>query len=280
MPDLAYVNGVFGPLESATVSIEDRGFQFGDGVYEVIRSYGGRLFALDAHLERLATSAEAIRLALPMPIGQLADLIHGGVRKAAWSETKVYLQVTRGVAPRDHAFPANTPPTLVMTFRIMKPMDPTARAKGVSAMTMEDLRWGRCDIKSLNLLGNVLARQRAVESGAFEALFVKQGLVTEGSVSNVMALHLDVLHTAPLGPNILAGVTRQLVLDVARKAGLLVSEQALTLPQFRAASEVFLTGTTVEVLPVIRLDGAVVGSGAPGPVTSQLASRFQELTAS
>lgn len=279
MPDLAYVNGVFGPVQAATVSIDDRGFQFGDGVYEVIRSYGGRLFALDAHLDRLATSAKAIRLVLPMPLGQLADLIHDGVRRAAWSETKVYLQVTRGVAPRDHAFPANTPPTLVMTFRMMKPMDPAVRAKGVSAMTMEDLRWGRCDIKSLNLLGNVLARQRAVESGAFEALFVKQGLVTEGSVSNVMALHQDVLHTAPLGPSILAGVTRQQVLELARKEGLSVSEQALTLPQFRAATEVFLTGTTVEVLPVIRLDGAAVGSGAPGLVTSQLARRFQELTA-
>ncbi len=279
MPDLAYVNGVFGPLESATVSIEDRGFQFGDGVYEVIRSYGGRLFALDAHLDRLATSAEAIRLALPAPLDQLADLIQDGVKRAAWPETKVYLQVTRGVAPRDHVFPSNTRPTVVMTFRRMNPMDPAVRAKGVSAMTMEDLRWGRCDIKSLNLLGNVLARQHAVESGAFEALFVKQGLVTEGSVSNVMALHQGVLHTAPLGPSILAGVTRHQVLDLARKEGLSVAERALTVAQFRAATEVFLTGTTVEVLPVIRVDGEAVGSGAPGPVTSQLARRFQELTA-
>lgn len=275
MADLAYVNGEFLPLAEARVSIEDRGFQFGDGVYEVIRTYGGRPFHLKAHLDRLAVSAQAISLELPESAARLASLAEEGIRRAGFPETKVYLQVTRGVAPRDHAFPRNGRSTLVMTFRALQPMDPALRSKGVGVVTMDDLRWARCDIKSVNLLGNVLARQRALEAGAFEALFVRQGVITEGAVSNVMAVERGILYTAPTGPMILAGITRQVVLDLARAEGIAVREEALPLARVRSADEMFLTGTTVEVLPVVRIDGGAVGGGTPGPVTTRLGRQFQ-----
>ncbi len=277
MPDLAYVNGTFLPLADARVSIEDRGFQFGDGVYEVVRTYGGSPFHLHAHLDRLLASADAIRLAVPETPIRLSELIAEGIRQAGFPETKVYLQVTRGVAPRDHAFPKTGTSTLVLTFRSLPPA-PGLHSQGVEVLTMDDIRWARCDIKSLNLLGNVLARQRAVEAGVFEALFVRQGLITEGSVSNVMAIVGGQLWTAPTGPMILAGVTRQFVLDLARGEGIAVREEALPLERFRGADEVFLTGTTVEILPVVKVDGGLIGGGIPGPVTRRLADRFRAAT--
>ncbi len=279
MAELAYLNGTFLPLAQAMVSVEDRGFQFGDGVYEVVRTYGGRPFELHAHLERLAASAEAIRLSLPeggLPL--LAALVQEGTRRAEFPETKVYIQVTRGSAPRDHAFPPQGRSTLVMTFRHMRSLDPALKSQGVDVICMEDPRWARCDIKSLNLLGNVLARQRAIEAGAFEALFIRGGAVTEGSVSNVVAVRQGTLFTAPLGPAILAGVTRQRVLDLARKEGIPVRGEALTVSQLRSADEVFLTGTTIEVLPVVHVDGAPIGNGTPGPVTGLLARCFDSMT--
>ena len=276
MPNLAFVNTDFLPLAEATIPVEDRGFQFGDGAYEVVRTYGGRPFELDAHLDRLRVSAQALRIALPKEARELARIVKEGIQRAAFSETKVYIQLTRGVAARDHAFPADTRPTLVMTFREFRTLDPAIRAKGVSVITMEDPRWSRCDIKSLNLLGNVLARQRAMEAGAFETLFVRDAIVTEGAVSNVMAVRGGVLHTASTGPAILSGVTRRCVLELAQKDGLPVREEGVTLDQLYAAEEVFLTGTTIEVLPVVRVNDVSIASGAPGPISSRLARRFEE----
>lgn len=276
MPDLAYLNGAFLPLADAKVSVEDRGFQFGDGVYEVIRTYRGRPFELAAHLRRLDTSAQAIHLTMPESLVRLTGLVEEGIRRAEFPETKIYIQVSRGVSPRDHAFPVGCVATLVMTFREMRPLDQALRDKGVAVMTTDELRWARCDVKSVNLLGNVLAKQRALEAGAFEALFIRDGVVTEGAVSNVMAVRRGELYTAPVGPTILAGVTRQVVLDLAQKEGVPVHEEALTLAQLQSAEEVFLTGTTMEVLPVVRLNANPVGKGIPGPVTLLLARRFQE----
>ncbi|MGE3154130.1 MAG: D-amino-acid transaminase [Nitrospiraceae bacterium] len=276
MGDLAYVNGRFMDLADAMVPVEDRGLQFGDGVYEVIRTYGRQSFQVDAHLARLTQSAAAIGLMVPEVMRQFPALIDEGVRRAGYPECKVYLQITRGVAPRDHAFPARVAPTVVMTFRLMRPLDPMLAAEGVTAMTTEDLRWGRCDIKSLNLLANVLARQGALERGAFEALLVRNGRITEGTVSNVMLVRQGGLRTAPIGPEILAGITRHLVLELARKEGLPLREDAITLDELRTADEVFLTGTTVEVLPVVKVDETVIGSGRPGPISRLLQQRFQE----
>lgn len=188
MGDVAYVNGRFMDLADATVPVEDRGLQFGDGVYEVIRTYRGRPFQVEAHLARLAQSAAAIGLALPEAARQFPALIDEGIRRAAYPDCKVYLQITRGVAPRDHAFPGRVAPTVIMTFRLMRPLDPALAANGVAVVMADDIRWGRCDIKSVNLLANVLARQRALEAGAFEALLVRGGRITEGAVSNVMVV--------------------------------------------------------------------------------------------
>ena len=277
MPDIACVNGRFGPVAEAVVSIEDRGFQFGDGVYEVIRTYRGKPFALDEHLARFERSAQALHLSLGLTKDQWMALVQEGLRLSQFPETKIYLQVTRGQAPRDHLFPASTVPTTVLTFRELHPLDASIRKAGVGAVTVDDIRWGRCDIKSVNLLANVLARQRAKEAGVFEAILVRDGLVTEGSVSNVMAVRNGVIETAPEGHRILSGVTRAMVLELARKEGLPVVETFVGREDLLAASEVFLTGTTVEVLPVVRIDGQPIGAGVPGPLSQRLSRRWEAL---
>ena len=277
MPDIAYVNGRFGPLAEAVVSIEDRGFQFGDGVYEVIRTYRGQPFAIEEHLSRLARSAQALQLSLGHTKAEWNSLIQEGLRLSRLPETKIYLQITRGQAPRDHPFPPSLAPTLVMTFRELHPLEAAVRKAGVQAITVDDIRWGRCDIKSVNLLANVLARQRAKEAGVFEAILHREGMVTEGSVSNVMVVRNGALQTAPEGHRILSGVTRAIVLELARKEGLPVAETFVSRDDLLSASEVFLTGTTVEVLPVVRVDGGAIGSGVPGPVSQLLSRRWETL---
>jgi D-alanine transaminase len=278
MPDTAFINGRFVPLSEASVSIEDRGFQFGDGVYEVIRTYGGRPFKPDAHLARFNRSAEAIGLRQPYSAERWADHIMEGLRLAAFPEAKIYLQITRGAAPRDHAYAPDLEPTIVMTIREFRPLAASVHMAGVAAITCEDLRWGRCDIKSVNLLPNVLARQQAKQAGVFETILVRDGKVTEGAVSNVIVVENRTLITAPAGPRILSGVTREVVLALARQDGLHVEERYPSVEELYGASEVFLTGTTVEILAVIRVDGKAIGNGQPGPVTSGLAKRFVEQT--
>ncbi|HEY7532266.1 MAG TPA: aminotransferase class IV, partial [Nitrospiraceae bacterium] len=183
MADVAFVNGQFMPLDDATVSIEDRGFQFGDGVYEVIRTYRGRPFELEAHLARLDRSAQALELSCSYSRSQWTQYIREGLSRAAYPEAKIYLQLTRGKAPRDHVFPSNTVVSTIMTIREFHALSQSVQDAGVSAVVIDDVRWGRCDIKSINLLPNVLARQQAKQAGVFEAILVKEGLVTEGSVS-------------------------------------------------------------------------------------------------
>jgi D-alanine transaminase len=276
VPDVALVNGRFMPLADAMVSIEDRGFQFGDGVYEVIRTYRGRPFELDAHLTRIDRSARALDLLQPYSHQQWRQFILEGIKRAAFPEAKVYLQITRGVAPRDHAYAADLVPTVVMTVRELRPLNQSVQAAGVDAMTIEDIRWGRCDIKSVNLLANVLARQQVKQAQMFEAILVKDGEVTEGAVSNVMVVREGMVITAPEGPRILSGVTRAVVLQLARQEGLPVQERYVARQELYDAAEVFLTGTTVEVLGVARIDGKTIGGGKPGPLTQRLARKFVE----
>ena len=279
MPDIAFVNGRFMLLADAMVSIEDRGFQFGDGVYEVIRTYGGRPFELDAHLARLDRSARALEIGQPYSHGQWERHIIEGIRRAAYPEAKIYLQITRGVAPRDHAYAADLSPTVVMTVRELRPLSPSVQTAGVEAMTIEDIRWGRCDIKSVNLLANVLARQQAKQAQMFEAILVKDGLVSEGAVSNVMVVRDGVVITAPEGPRILSGVTRAVVLQIAKQESIPLEERYVSRSDLYDADEIFLTGTTVEVIGVVRVDGKTIGGGKPGPVTQRLAKRLGERTA-
>lgn len=274
MPNVAFINGAFVPLAEAKVSIEDRGFQFGDGIYEVIRTYHGRPFALDAHLARLDRSARALNLTQPYPRADWTQHVLEGIKRAAYPEAKVYLQITRGVAPRDHAYSDDATPTVVMTVREFHPLERSLQATGVDAMTTEDIRWGRCDIKSVNLLANVLARQQVKHAQVFEAILVNAGLVTEGAVSNVMVVQRGTVVTAPEGPRILSGVTRAVVLELALSEGLPVREHFVSQADLYAADEVFLTGTTVEILAVVRIDGKTIGDGRPGPITQRLAASF------
>ena len=278
MSEIAFVNGRFLPLADATVSIEDRGFQFGDGIYEVIRTYNGRPFELEAHLARLDRSAQALDLRQPYSRQQWKHFVLEAIQQAAFPEAKIYVQITRGVAPRDHAYHDDLAPTVVMTVREFRPLSPSVRAAGVEAITIEDIRWGRCDIKSVNLLANVLARQQAKHAQVFETILIKDGQVTEGAVSNVVLVRDGTLITAPEGPLILSGVTRAMVLRIARQQKLHVREQYCSQADLYGASEVFLTGTTVEVLGVARIDGKPIGDSKPGPVTQRLATQFLEQT--
>ncbi len=277
MPEIGLVEGQFVPLLEARVPLEDRGYQFGDGIYEVIRTYQGVPFQLEAHLARLQKSAQAIQLALPYQAEEWQKKIKEGIRLAEFQECKIYIQVTRGVAPRDHAFPLDVAPSAVMTIKEMRPISPDLTRNGVNVLTIEDIRWGRCDIKCLNLLPNVLARQQALNSQAFEAIFIRDGKITEGAISNVFIVQGQTLVTCPVGPHLLAGVTRQIALDLAGQAGIAIEERPLSLTELKQASEVFLTGTTIEILPVAKVNGVALDSENPGPVTSILVNQFQSL---
>jgi len=277
MPNIGFLNGQFLPLDELHVSVEDRGYQFGDGVYEVIRVYQGAPFSLHEHLTRLERSADAIRIPLPLTPSELEDKILKGIRSSRYASGKVYIQITRGVAPRSHPFPEPIIPTVVMTFREMMPLDEWDISHGVSAITVPDLRWGRCDIKSLNLLPNILAKQQAKEAHVFEAIFIRDGLVTEGTSCNVMGVWDHVLRTPALTNQILEGVTRNQVLKLARREGIAVQEGPIVATNLPEAQELFLIGTTIEVLPVTRLNGKPIANGEPGPVSQTLLARFREL---
>jgi D-alanine transaminase len=295
---VVYVDGAFVARADARLSPDDRGFLFGDGVYEVARAVDGRFFALDAHLARLARGAAA--LALPLPPGGVdrvaavweALLDRNGLRAG---EAVAYCQVTRGAAPRAHAFPpAGTPATVYAYAQRLEPPD-ALRAAGAACVTYPDLRWGRCDLKTVNLLPNVLARQAAAAAGAFEAVLVRpaggdagdadaplvgggaprpadDGVVTEGSLSTVFAVLGGELRTHPLGPRVLPGVTRAAVLALAAELGVPAREAPYTLGELRAADELFVANTTADVMPVVALDGRAVGGGRPGPVSRALAA--------
>jgi D-alanine transaminase len=267
-----YLNGAFLPIEQACVSVMDRGFLFGDGVYEVIPAYGGRLFRFPHHLQRLQNSLEGIRLANPCGDAQwqsiLTELLERNREGAGdHNDQSVYLQVTRGSAPkRDHSFPEQVTPTVfAMSTPIAEP-DPNIEAHGVAAVTLDDIRWQMCNIKAITLLPNVLLRQQATEQSSAEALLVKDGLVIEGSASNVFVIKDGLIQTPPNGPLMLPGITRDLVLELAAEHGLRCSENDVPDTALRDADEIWITSSTREIIPVTRLDGRPVGTGLPGPV--------------
>ncbi len=279
MPNIAFVNGTWSPLASAKISVEDRGFQFGDGVYELLRTYGGRLFHADEHLARLQLSAKEIEITLPYTPQQMEKMIRLGCKKSGYADTKVYIQVTRGIAPRLHSFPEKVKPTVVMTFRKFEPLPEKMQQEGVAVISLEDIRWGRCHVKSLNLLPNVMAREQALRSNAFEAIFIRDGKALEGAGSNLFAVFGKKIVTPPAGPYILSGITREVVLRVGKKKGLEIIEKEMKLQSLYAADEFFLTGTTVEVLPVVRLDGKPIGAAKPGKITQFLSEAFKRSVA-
>jgi D-alanine transaminase len=263
---IAYVNGDFLPLSEAKVSILDRGFQFADGVYEVIPIYGGQPFRLEAHLRRLRYSLGEIRIAMPMDTAGFAAAIHELLSHNCAGDCQAYIQVTRGEAPRNHPFPEAVHPTVVMTCTPVAPVPAEWVREGVAAITAEDIRWARCDIKSIALLPSVMMRQKAAEEGAFEAVWVHQGMAVEGAASNLFAVVDGEARTPPDGPRVLPGITRDVVLELAADEGLPVRTGEITAEELAAADEIWLTSSTKEVLPVTRLDGRPVGSGQPGPL--------------
>jgi D-alanine transaminase len=273
-----YLDGHFLPLTEARVSVEDRGFLFGDGVYEVLRASAGRLYEEEAHWRRLASSCREVALTLPegLPAGGLRALALELLARNGLGEGEatVYLQLTRGAAPRTHHFPPpGTRPTLYLSAAAFAPPW-EARTRGVQAITLPDVRWSRCNIKSINLLPNTLAKQRAREAGAAEAVFVRDGVLTEGASTTVFAVLDGALVTHPNGPHILPGVTRDVVLALARAAGIPVHERPLRLEEREHFDELFVASTTLDLAPVVALDGQPVGAGRPGPVTRALQQAF------
>jgi D-alanine transaminase len=280
MGRIAYVNGRFVPQGEAVVHIEDRGYQFGDAIYEVWALFDGRLGDAEGHFARLERSLSELSIAMPMTRAALTLVLRETVRRNRIREGLLYLQVSRGVARRDHAFP-NPPvrPSVVMTVSATDRAAAEARAaKGVSVVTTPETRWGRCDIKTVNLLPNALAKQKAREAGAAEAWFVDElGFVTEGASSNAWIVDADGrLRTRDTNANILRGVTRHSLLEVIRREGLQVDERPFTPADALAAREAFITGAGTLVLPVIAVDGRPVGEGKPGPVAARLRRLYIE----
>ncbi len=272
MSRVAYVNGRYVPHREARVHIEDRGYQFADGVYEVIAVVGGRLVDGDPHFDRLERSLAELDMAMPMARGPLRVVIAETVRRNGVRDGITYLQISRGVARRDHPFPKDVRPALVVTARRAAwPWDPDTAA-GATVITAPDIRWGRCDVKSIALLPNVLAKQRAVEAGAYETWMVDgDGRVTEGSATNAWILARDgCVVTRPLDNAILGGITRQTVIRLARADGVDVVERAFTVDEAKAAREAFITSTTNLLRAVTQIDDAVIGNGEPGETSRRL----------
>jgi D-alanine transaminase len=265
---IVYLNGSYLPREKALISPEDRGFLFADAIYEVVRFWKGRAYHLDEHLARMDEGLAALRIPADSsfyPAVAARLLAENGL---ADSDATVYAQVSRGAAPRTHAFPPpGTPPTV---FAFARPSDPPPPLEGGRAILVPDERWGRCDIKTVMLLANVLAAQRARESGAVDAILVRDGFALEGSRANLFAVSGGVLRTAPNGPTILPGVTRAATLRAARRLGLPVEERALSVPEVLGAQEIFLASTSLWTYPIVSVDGSRIGSGEPGPIARRL----------
>src|SRR5687767_14510120 len=272
MPGVVYLNGEFLPRERATLSVDDRGFIFGDGIYEVTRVVNGRLFEPDRHMRRLMYGLRGIGIDPRMTAEQIIEVHYRLIRENELTsgEGTVYLQITRGAAPRTHYFPpATTLPTVFLSSSSFTP-NTAQRETGATAVTYPDIRWSRCDLKTVNLLGAVLAKQQAVAAGSLEAVFIRDGLITEGSHTNVFGVIDGELRTYPRSNYILPGITRDVLLELALEEGVNVRETPILQQEIGRLDELFVTGTTTDVTPIVQLDGRPIGTGKPGPITRQL----------
>jgi len=273
----AYLNGEFRPLSEMQVSVMDRGFLFGDGVYEVIPVYGGRLFRLTHHLKRLRNSLDGVRIANPLSDKAWETMLTELVSRNEGHDQAVYLQVTRGVsARRDHAFPENCSPTL---FAMSTPMPEAVdidNVTGIAAITLPDIRWKLCNLKAITLLPNVLLRQQALDSDGAEAILINDGLAIEGAASNLFIVNNGLLITPANGPALLPGITRDLIIELAANHAIPFREADITQPELFSADEIWLTSSTREISPVIRLDDNVVSDGVPGPLWRRMISLYQD----
>lgn len=278
MSRIAYANGQYVRQADAMINIEDRGYQFADGVYEVIAVANGRLVDSEQHFDRLWRSLEGLQINPPRSRQVLSLIMMQVLRRNRIRQGIVYLQITRGVAPRNHPFPArNTVSSLVVTASPKHLPTATDVARGAKVVTVPESRWSRPDIKSVSLLPNVLAKQDAVERGAYEAWFVdREGLITEGSSTNAwIVLNGKEIVTRPLSQNILAGITRETILSIARESNLVVTERAFSIDEALSAREAFLTSTTSLVMPVVAIDDRPIGDGKPGDVSLQLFDAYR-----
>ncbi|MBJ7483526.1 D-amino-acid transaminase [Brevundimonas sp.] len=277
MSRVAYVNGNYLPHSQATVHIEDRGYQFADAVYEVWSVFDGRLGDLDGHMTRLHRSLTELKIPIPMTKQALKRVLDETIRRNRVTNGILYLQVSRGTAPRDHAFPIDTPPSVVVTAkRIDLRKGEALAAKGAAGVTRPDIRWGRCDIKTVGLLPNVLAKQAAREAGAYECLmYDEMGLVTEGSSTNAWIVDENgKLRTRDTQANILRGVTRTQLLAMIAEEGVELDERPFSVEEAKRAREVFVTASSTFVMPLVSLDGTRIGDGKPGPIATRLRERY------
>jgi len=275
---IGYINGKYIELNENAVPIEERGCQFGDGIYEVIRVYNGKPFMLDEHLARLIKSGNAIKLQIKKSIEEFRMLVKEAISQSGLSNCSVYLQITRGISARNHLFP-DVPVSISMTVKQIVPLPHSIWEKGAAAIFHEDERWANCYIKSLNLLPNVLARQTAYEQGCFEAILVRDGMVTEGTSSNVFIVKQGKVYTTPLSRNILAGITRMVVKKISEQLSVEFIEQSFSKEDLLRADEVFITNTTSEIVPIVSVEGKTIGNGHPGEITTKLYHKLQQFVA-
>ncbi len=272
---LAWLNGELTDFGTAKVAVEDRGFEFGDGIYEMVRVYSGAPFALAEHLYRLARSATGIELQLPMSTDEFNALAYDLLHRSGLDDAEIYLQVTRGVARRSHQFPENVRPTVLMGIRPPTGVQPKLRETGCSVITHSDERWARCDLKTICLLPNVLAKEHACRVGAFEAILVRDSVISEGTASNVFIRIGGELITPIADNRILAGITRAMTIELARKCYYEVVERDIKMEELFEAEEVLLTSTTIELLPVIKINDHIVANVRPGAVVERLQSEYR-----
>lgn len=275
MSEWCWLNGQVMPLAQASVSVEDRGFQFADGVYESVRLYEGKPFELNAHMDRLQRSCAGIQLSLPIAKEALVSEILKLAAKSNVRDGLVYLQLTRGASARNHLFPNPVKPTLLFYVRELAPLPPIDQVKPHTLHSVPDERWDKCWIKSIALLPNVLARNAAAAAGADEAIFIDNGCATEGAASNLFMVAQGKLITHPLGPKVLPGVTRDVLLDCAKTLGIPVEEKPMKLDDAKRADDIFITSSTRELVWVSRWDGVAIGTGRAGPVTLRLHEEYR-----
>lgn len=261
---IVYLNGTFLALQDAHVSVLDRGFIFGDGIYEVIPAYTKKLFRLQHHLDRLNNNLNEVQIRNPFSSAQWQQLLEQVIQKNVYEDQSVYLQITRGVAPRDHSFPDNENPTVFIMTTPLEKQSSDIKVNGIHAVSLPDNRWKKCHIKSISLLPNVLLRQQALDKGAKEAILIRGGEATEGAASNLFIVQNDCLITPPKGPLLLPGVTRDVVLEIAKTQALCLKEQQITEDELFNAQEIWLTSSTKEILPVTKLNDKIINSGKPG----------------
>jgi len=270
-----YLNGQFLPLADAKISVLDRGFVFGDGVYELVPVYSKKPFRLDEHLRRLQGILDGIRLANPHDMVGWRDLILKLIALQDFADQSLYIQVTRGVAPRDHAFPKGVPPTVFMFAQPLVTATPEQKAAGVCAVTATDNRWLRCNIKAISLLANILLRQQAVDAGCAETVMLRDGFLTEGAASNIFVVKDGVLRAPPPSNLMLTGITYDVVLELAAAHGIPHEVRAISEAEVRSADELWMTSSTREIMPIVKLDGVPVGAGVPGPLAQRMDGLYQ-----